>query len=352
MTNDEILTCYTSRIYILNHDGQFTEALSLVELAKNVFGIGFCQVWEGLQRSTVFEFILNAAVVSLNCMAIKKVEQFLGCFDKYAHGSSINYEFILKRYMVEMELYFRTGRYEKGLQSSYQAEKYAMTHEHKYHIFLQRGILEQELLNRYEFAISSLSDALYEAEQCENESYIAQVYERMAPMYGMRYPFLGIYFIRKVEAIYKRLNDITSLQGNMVYRANAYYVAYKTNEQANKDLLKEAKLLLDAIDSNKFPLEQNRMNYLYVKGLVYQDIIPLKEACGYYQQIEAWGSVCKCCDAILEIGSETSAEWNELQHYLQTYREAAIHMRRPDLEMIQNHLDKWEEQVNECILGK
>ena len=237
----------------------------------------------------------------------------------------------------------------KAISCTRQTEKYAVGHELKFKMLLQRGIIESSNKNRYEFSVNSLSAALYEAEQL-GDAYVAHVYDGLARMCGMQYASLGMYFLRKAQVVSERLGDANLIVGNKLSRVNSYAILAMRCPQDEAMFLDEAKKVLATVDYDSLPMIQHKMYYKEMQGRIYHDVKPLIEACTYYQKVDSIDEICRLCDAILEIGANYNQVIQTLP-YVKLYRQMVIRRNRKDKELILDHIKEAEEIIN-GILGK
>ena len=185
-----------------------------------------------------------------------------------------------------------------------------------------------------------MSAALYEAEQL-GEAYVAQAYNELAHMFGLRYAALGIYFLRKAQVVSERLSDANLLVRNKLSRVNCYAILAMRYPQDETIFLDEAKKVLATVDYDSLPMIQNKMSYKELQGKIYHDVKPLIEACAYYQKVDSIDEVCRLCDAILEIG----VNYNQVIQavpYVELYRQMVIKRNRKDKDLNLDYIKKTE----------
>ena len=270
-------------------------------------------------------------------------------FDVIAKNKPVLSSLLFERWYLAAEFYYRRGLLDKAISYTKQAKKYAVGHEQKFRVLLQRGEIESANKNRYEFSVNSLSAALYEAEQL-GEAFVAQVYNRLAHMCSIRYAALGMYFLRKAQVVSERLGDANLIVENKLSRVNSYVIIAMRYTQDETIFLNEAKKVLATVDYDSLPMIQNKMYYKELQGKIYHDVKPLIEACTFYQKIGSIDNVCRLCDAILEIGVNYNQVIQTLP-YIELYRQMVIKRNREDKELILEHIKKAEDIIN-GILGK
>lgn len=170
----------------------------------------------------------------------------------------------------------------------------------------------------YEFSVNSLSSALYEAEQL-GETYVIDVYNRLAHMFSMRYASLGMSFLRKAQALCERLGDEKLLLENRMARVNSYYGLSLRHPQDEKMFLDEAQQVLNLVDYDSLPLPQNKMYYKELLGKITHNVDPIIEACKFYQGVDALDEICRCSDSILVTGINYEQAAKALP-YVEIYR--------------------------------
>ena len=270
-------------------------------------------------------------------------------FDEIAKSKAVVSSWQFERWYYAAESFYRRGLLDKAISCTVAAKKYAVGHEQKFKMLLQRGRIESSNKNRYEFSVNSLSAALYEAEQL-GEAYVAQAYNELAHMFGLRYAALGIYFLRKAQVVSERLSDANLLVRNKLSRVNCYAILAMRYPQDETIFLDEAKKVLATVDYDSLPMIQNKMSYKELQGKIYHDVKPLIEACAYYQKVDSIDEVCRLCDAILEIG----VNYNQVIQavpYVELYRQMVIKRNRKDKDLSLDYIKKAEEIIN-GILGK
>ena len=159
-----------------------------------------------LQYGDVLVQILNDISGQLNRCDWQSVDKNFRLFDEIAKNKPVLSSLQFERWYYAAESFYCRGLLDKAISCTVAAKKYAVGHEQKFKMLLQRGRIESSNKNRYEFSVNSLSAALYEAEQL-GEAYVAQAYNELAHMFGLRYAALGIYFLRKAQVVSERLSD-------------------------------------------------------------------------------------------------------------------------------------------------
>lgn len=347
MTNTEILRTFLWNInlYSYSPDEQSIHD-DLVAKARKYIGLDIFMLREDLRYEDVLVLILNDISGQLNRCDWQSVDKNFRLFDEIAKNKPVLSSLQFKRWYYAAESFYRRGLLDKAISCTRQTEKYAVGHEQKFQMLLQRGRIESSNKNRYEFSVNSLSAALYEAEQL-GEAYVAQAYNELAHMFGLRYAALGIYFLRKAQVVSERLGDANLLVRNKLSRVNSYAILAMRYPQDETLFLNEAKKVLATVDYDSLPMIQSKMYYKELQGRIYHDVEPLIEACAYYQKVDSIDEICRLCDAILEIG----ANYNQVIQtfpYVKLYRQMVIRRNRKDKELI---LDLIKE-AEEIIYGK
>ena len=304
---------------------------------------------EDLQYEKVLVQILIDISGQLNRCDWHAVDKNFKLFDEIAKNKPVLSSLQFERWYYAAESYYRRGLLDKAISCTRQTEKYAVGHELKFKMLLQRGRIESSNKNRYEFSVNSLSAALYEAEQL-GDAYVAHVYDGLARMCGMQYASLGMYFLRKAQVVSERLGDANLIVGNKLSRVNSYAILAMRCPQDEAMFLDEAKKVLATVDYDSLPMIQHKMYYKEMQGRIYHDVKPLIEACTYYQKVDSIDEICRLCDAILEIGANYNQVIQTLP-YVKLYRQMVIRRNRKDKELILDHIKEAEEIIN-GILGK
>ena len=304
---------------------------------------------EDLQYEKVLVQILNDISGQLNRCDWQAVDKSFKLFDEIAKNKPVLSSLQFERWYYAAESYYRRGLLDKAISCTRQTEKYAVGHELKFKMLLQRGRIESSNKNRYEFSVNSLFAALYEAEQL-GDAYVAHVYDGLAHMCGMQYASLGMYFLRKAQVVSERLGDANLIVGNKLSRVNNYAILAMRCPQDESMFLDEAKKVLATVDYDSLPMIQHKMYYKEMQGRIYHDVKPLIEACTYYQKVDSIDEICRLCDAILEIGANYNQVIQTLP-YVKLYRQMVIRRNRKDKELILDHIKEAEEIIN-GILGK
>ena len=304
---------------------------------------------EDLQYEKVLVQILIDISGQLNRCDWHAVDKNFKLFDEIAKNKPVLSSLQFERWYYAAESYYRRGLLDKAISCTRQTEKYAVGHELKFKMLLQRGRIESSNKNRYEFSVNSLSAALYEAEQL-GDAYVAHVYDGLAHMCGMQYASLGMYFLRKAQVVSERLGDANLIVGNKLSRVNNYAILAMRCPQDEAMFLDEAKKVLATVDYDSLPMIQHKMYYKEMQGRIYHDVKPLIEACTYYQKVDSIDEICRLCDAILEIGANYNQVIQTLP-YVKLYRQMVIRRNRKDKELILDHIKEAEEIIN-GILGK
>lgn len=304
---------------------------------------------EDLQYEKVLVQILNDISGQLNRCDWQAVDKSFKLFDEIAKNKPVLSSLQFERWYYAAESYYRRGLLDKAISCTRQTEKYAVGHELKFKMLLQRGRIESSNKNRYEFSVNSLSAALYEAEQL-GDAYVAHVYDGLAHMCGMQYASLGMYFLRKAQVVSERLGDANLIVGNKLSRVNNYAILAMRCPQDEAMFLDEAKKVLATVDYDSLPMIQNKMYYKELQGRIYHDVKPLIEACAYYQKVDSIDEVCRLCDAIMEIGINYNQVIQAVP-YVELYRQMVIKRNRKDKDLSLDYIKKAEEIIN-GILGK
>lgn len=304
---------------------------------------------EDLQYEKVLVQILNDISGQLNRCDWKAVDKSFKLFDEIAKNKPVLSSLQFERWYYAAESYYRRGLLDKAISCTRKTEKYAVGHEEKFKMLLQRGRIESSNKNRYEFSVNSLSAALYEAEQL-GDTYVVHVYNGLARMCGMQYASLGMYFLRKAQVVSERLGDANLIEENKLSRVNSYAILAMRYPQDEAMFLDEAKKVLATVDYVSLPMIQHKMYYKEMQGRIYHDVKPLIEACTYYQKVDSIDEICRLCDAILEIGANYNQVIQTLP-YVKLYRQMVIRRNRKDKELILDHIKEAEEIIN-GILGK
>ena len=299
---------------------------------------------EDLQYEKVLVQILNDISGQLNRCDWHAADKNFKLFDEIAKNKPVLSSLLFERWYLAAESYYRRGLLDKAISCTRKTEKYAVGHEQMFKMLLQRGRIESSNKNRYEFSVNSLSAALYEAEQL-GEAYVAQAYNELAHMFGLRYAALGIYFLRKAQVVSERLGDANLIVENKFFRVNSYAILAIRYPQDETIFLNEAKKVLATVDYDSLPIIQNKMSYKELQGKIYHDVKPLIEACAYYQKVDSVDEVCRLCDAILEIGVNYNQVIQTLP-YVELYRQMVIRRNRKDKELILDHIKEAEEIIN------
>lgn len=304
---------------------------------------------EDLQYEKVLVQILNDISGQLNRCDWQAVDKSFKLFDEIAKNKPVLSSLQFERWYYAAESYYRRGLLDKAISCTRQTEKYAVGHELKFKMLLQRGRIESSNKNRYEFSVNSLFAALYEAEQL-GDAYVAHVYDGLAHMCGMQYASLGMYFLRKAQVVSERLGDANLIVGNKLSRVNNYAILAMRCPQDESMFLDEAKKVLATVDYDSLPMIQNKMYYKELQGRIYHDVKPLIEACAYYQKVDSIDEVCRLCDAIMEIGINYNQVIQAVP-YVELYRQMVIKRNRKDKDLSLDYIKKAEEIIN-GILGK
>lgn len=304
---------------------------------------------EDLQYEKVLVQILNDISGQLNRCDWQAVDKSFKLFDEIAKNKPVLSSLQFERWYYAAESYYRRGLLDKAISCTRQTEKYAVGHELKFKMLLQRGRIESSNKNRYEFSVNSLSAALYEAEQL-GDAYVAHVYDGLAHMCGMQYASLGMYFLRKAQVVSERLGDANLIVENKLSRVNNYAILAMRCPQDEAMFLDEAKKVLATVDYDSLPMIQNKMYYKELQGRIYHDVKPLIEACAYYQKVDSIDEVCRLCDAIMEIGINYNQVIQAVP-YVELYRQMLIKRNRKDKDLSLDYIKKAEEIIN-GILGK
>ena len=304
---------------------------------------------EDLQYEKVLVQILNDISGQLNRCDWQAVDKSFKLFDEIAKNKPVLSSLQFERWYYAAESYYRRGLLDKAISCTRQTEKYAVGHELKFKMLLQRGRIESSNKNRYEFSVNSLSAALYEAEQL-GDAYVAHVYDGLARMCGMQYASLGMYFLRKAQVVSERLGDANLIVGNKLSRVNNYAILAMRCPQDEAMFLDEAKKVLATVDYDSLPMIQNKMYYKELQGRIYHDVKPLIEACAYYQKVDSIDEVCRHCDAIMEIGINYNQVIQAVP-YVELYRQMVIKRNRKDKDLSLDYIKKAEKIIN-GILGK
>lgn len=304
---------------------------------------------EDLQYEKVLVQILNDISGQLNRCDWQAVDKSFKLFDEIAKNKPVLSSLQFERWYYAAESYYRRGLLDKAISCTRQTEKYAVGHELKFKMLLQRGRIESSNKNRYEFSVNFLSAALYEAEQL-GDAYVAHVYDGLAHMCGMQYASLGMYFLRKAQVVSERLGDANLIVGNKLSRVNNYAILAMRCPQDEAMFLDEAKKVLATVDYDSLPMIQNKMYYKELQGRIYHDVKPLIEACAYYQKVDSIDEVCRLCDAIMEIGINYNQVIQAVP-YVELYRQMVIKRNRKDKDLSLDYIKKAEEIIN-GILGK
>lgn len=304
---------------------------------------------EDLQYEKVLVQILNDISGQLNRCDWQAVDKSFKLFDEIAKNKPVLSSLQFERWYYAAESYYRRGLLDKAISCTRQTEKYAVGHELKFKMLLQRGRIESSNKNRYEFSVNSLSATLYEAEQL-GDAYVAHVYDGLAHMCGMQYASLGMYFLRKAQVVSERLGDANLIVGNKLSRVNNYAILAMRCPQDEAMFLDEAKKVLATVDYDSLPMIQNKMYYKELQGRIYHDVKPLIEACAYYQKVDSIDEVCRLCDAIMEIGINYNQVIQAVP-YVELYRQMVIKRNRKDKDLSLDYIKKAEEIIN-GILGK
>lgn len=304
---------------------------------------------EDLQYEKVLVQILNDISGQLNRCDWQAVDKSFKLFDEIAKNKPVLSSLQFERWYYAAESYYRRGLLDKAISCTRQTEKYAVGHELKFKMLLQRGRIESSNKNRHEFSVNSLSAALYEAEQL-GDAYVAHVYDGLAHMCGMQYASLGMYFLRKAQVVSERLGDANLIVGNKLSRVNNYAILAMRCPQDEAMFLDEAKKVLATVDYDSLPMIQNKMYYKELQGRIYHDVKPLIEACAYYQKVDSIDEVCRLCDAIMEIGINYNQVIQAVP-YVELYRQMVIKRNRKDKDLSLDYIKKAEEIIN-GILGK
>lgn len=347
MTTTEILRTFlwNIKLYSYSPDEQSIHD-DLVAKARKYIGLDIFMLRGDLQYEDVLVLILNDISGQLNRCDWQFVDKNFRLFDEIAKNKLVLSSLLFERWYLAAEFYYRRGLLDKAISCTVEAEKYAVGHEKKFRMLLQRGRIESSNKNRYEFSVNSLSAALYEAEQL-GEAYVAQAYNGLAHMFGLRYAALGIYFLRKEQVVSERLSGANLLVGNKLSRVNCYAILAMRYPQDETIFLDEAKKVLAKVDYDSLPIIQNKMYYKELQGKIYHDVKPLIEACAYYQKVDSIDEVCRLCDAILEIGINYYQEIQALP-YVELYRQMEIMRNREDKKIILEHI----KEAEEIIYGK
>lgn len=350
MTNTEILQAFLWHIVLYSHKPEEqTVHDELIDRARKYIGLDIHCIRYGIHYEDVLELILLDIRGQLNQCDWYGAEKNFNLFDYIASGKSVGCNLLFDRWFTASQVYFRRGLLERALEATYQAEPYAEGHLLRYKMLFWRGMIESANLNRYEFAVNSLSEALYEAEQL-GELYVAKVYDHLAHMCSMRYASLGMSFLRKAQALCERMDDKGMLLENRMARVNSYYGLSLRHPQDEKLFLDEARRVLKQVDYDSLPLLQNKMFYKELLGKITHDVNPIVEACKFYQDVDSIDEVCRCCDSILEIGINYQQAATALP-YVDLYRKTAIRRHSKDLDFELKNIQKAEDIIY-GILGK
>lgn len=352
MTNSEILKAFIWHINLYAHlpEDQSTHD-ELVGMARKYIGLDIRHLREDIQYEDVLELILCDANGQINRSDWYSADKNFKLFDEIAMGKRVLDSLLFNRWYKASEAYLRRGFMEKALLCTQRAELFANGHYYKYLILLQRGLIESGSKNRYEFSVNSLSAALYEAEQLDDASYVATVYNKLAHMCSMRYASLGMYYLRKAQVYCERNGDERLLLDNKLSRVNSYAILAMRHPQDEQLFLDEAKRVLDTVDYDSLPLRQNKMYYKELQGRIYHDVAPMIEACKFYESVNAIDEICRLCDAILETGINYQQEEKALP-YIDLYRRMVTKRNRKDVNLELNHIKRAEDIIYGILAGK
>lgn len=350
MTNTEILQCFLLHISLHSHkieDMPVQE--NLIAQARGYIGLDIKHLRDGINNDDVLNLILLDIERQINKCDWNGVEKNFILFDRMAIGKKVRNGLRFDRWYFASIAYHRRGFLAKALKATEYAECYAQGHFPRYKLLLLRGNIECDNLKRYEFAVNSLSSALYEAEQI-GDLYVAKVYHQLARMCSVRYAALGMSFLRKAQALCERIGDKDMLTENKMARVNSYYVLSLSYPKDEKIFLDEAKHVLESVDYDSLPLLQNKMYYKELLGDITHDVVPIIEACKFYIKIDSVDEICRLCDSILEKGINYQQAAKALP-YIDLYRKTAIRRNDKNLELELKHIQEMEGIIY-GILGK
>ena len=350
MTNTEILRTFLWNINLYSYSPDEQAIYNeLIVKARHFIGLDILMFRDGIHYEDVLELILYDISGQIQRCDWYAAHKNLMLFDEISRNKTVLGSMQFDRWFKAAEIYYRRGLLDKAISSTMEAEKYAVGHELKFKMLLQRGRIESSNKNRYEFSVNSLSAALYEAEQL-GDAYLAHVYDELARMFGMRYVSLGMYFLRKAQVVSERLGDANLIVKNKLSKVNCYAILAMRYSQNETIFLSEAKKVLATVDYDSLPMIQNKMYYKELQGKIYHDVKPLIEACSYYQKVGSIDEVCQLCDAILVIGFNYN-QVNQTLPYLELYRQMVIKRNRADKDFSLSYIKNVEEIIN-GTLGK
>lgn len=350
MTNTEIFQAYLWHIGLYSHKPEEqTVHDELIRLARKYIGLDIPNIRVDIHYQDVLVLILMDIHGQFNKCDWFGADKNFQLFDRIASGKEVKENLLFDRWYTASQFYFRRGFLKRALEATFQAEPYARGHFLRYKMLLLRGEIESAKKNMYEFSVNSLSSALYEAEQL-GETYVIDVYNRLAHMFSMQYASLGMSFLRKAQALCERLGDEKLLLENRMARVNSYYGLSLRHPQDEKMFLDEAQQVLNLVDYDSLPLLQNKMFYKELLGKITHNVAPVIEACKFYQDVEALDEICRCCDTILVIGINFGQAAKALP-YVEIYRKAAMKRNDKNLALELQYIQKAEDLIY-GILGK
>lgn len=326
MSNDEIVQGLTRVFSAMNAGGRAEEALEIQEpLALFLSLDRYPIIHKNVGFETCLSFVVMSEILMMNLARLREAQRYVALFNRLAVGHKVSSELINMHGYNDIEIDIRTGNYISALKKIDNWLSKSVTVEVRTRLLFKKGVIENALQGD-EGKINSLSYALACAEESKNEREVAQVYQEMAAMFGIKHPALGMSMLRKAENYYLRLGRKEEHIGAMLYRARSC-IAVINRYWGKTELLEcfthEANAIVDSIREDDLKNKSLVAYYNWTKGIVKFQLEPIDKSLDYFINAEAPGNICHIAEHAIWIAMQ-NGEKQKAKDYLELYKKYAV----------------------------
>ena len=259
----------------------------------------------------VLALILNylniRAATFLGVFNGKNCEAMCRLFDRFAGGNLVADDTIILHYLICADLESRKGHLHEAI-ALYDMVIARTNHGYfKAKALFRKGSIETSEANKGLpfLQINTLSEALGEAERCNNGYMVAEIYRDMSNMFHRTHPSLAMSLLWKSVVYFEKLGFVTEgrrcrLTMAMVYIDMLMHYAGKIKDDKHIKFKEAAEKIVDGIKPDMFASQYDKAHYYYVYAYVKGDEKDMEKAFEYAMDCDVAPQAFDCAIAVAE----------------------------------------------------
>lgn len=228
-------------------------------------------------------------------------------FDRLAYGHIVADDAINLHYLIYADLESRKGHSDKAI-SLYDMVIARTKHGYyKAKALFRKGSIETSEANKGLpfLQINTLSEALGEAEKCNDGYMVAEIYRDMSNMFHRTHPSLAMSLLWKSTVYFEKHGFVTEgrrckLTMAVVYIDMLMRYAGQIKEDKHVKFKETAEKIVDSIKPDMFTSEYDKAHYYYIYAYVKGDDKDMEKAFDYALACDVAPQAFDCAIAVAE----------------------------------------------------